>query len=107
MKARFSHKTVLLAIAFGFALCWACKKSTGSAAPKPPLTVDYVTASVSGRVTDPASKPLANVTVFTAFAMATTDVNGRFSISNTQLDKNAGFVTAQKAGFFNGSRTFL
>ena len=37
----------------------------------------------------------------------TTDANGQFTLTNIQLDKDAGFVKVTKTGYFTGSRTFL
>lgn len=87
-----------------------CKKmdsNTNGNHPIVSIQVDYVTASVSGRVIDQSRKPISNAAISTIFgASALTDVNGQFTLANIQLDKNAAYVTASKSGYFVGSRTF-
>ena len=86
----------------------SCKKSGNSDSPggDPGMgTTEYVTATISGRVVDDANVPVKGAVISAGALTTTTDVNGSFSISNVSLAKNAGFVKAEKDGFFQGSRT--
>jgi hypothetical protein len=84
-----------------------CKKNDTPPAP-PVLSLDEkVTATVQGRVTDEAGKPVNNASVKSGTNSTTTDINGVFRFTNIQLVKNAGYVSIEKAGYFKGSRTIL
>ena len=101
---RLISYVVLLSIFFTNA---GCKKSDKCCSPEPnqPYTAEYVTATVTGRVTDENNLPVSGAAVKAGSLTATTDVNGNFSIANANLDKQAGFVKVEKDGFFQGSRT--
>ena len=84
---------------------FSCKKS-GS----PDLNVykpEYVSATISGRVTDDANKPVSGATVKAGTASATTDIDGAFTITNVTIDKNAAFIKVEKNGFFPGTKTLV
>jgi hypothetical protein len=65
-----------------------------------------VSGPVQGTVIDENGQPAAGVTVKAGNLTATTDTKGYFRINNAALDKNAALVTAEKAGYFKGYRTF-
>lgn len=56
---------------------------------------------------DETGKPVHNASVRSGTAVTNTDINGTFRFTNIQLSRNAGFVLAEKAGYFNGSRTIF
>jgi hypothetical protein len=98
-------KTYLLIIVTLIGIFWGCKKAENAVAPPPPVIT--VTASVAGSITDLNNTPVSGASVSAGSSVTTTDANGMFIIKNIQLDKDAGFVTITKPGFFTGSRTFL
>jgi len=108
MKTKSFLQIFAITALVSFILMWSCKKNTtatpGGPNQSPP--VEYVTATVTGRVIDKNKQPVSGAAISTAFASTTTDVNGQFILTNTQLDKNAGYVIAKKGGYFNGSKTF-
>jgi hypothetical protein len=75
--------------------------------PQPPVE-QTVNASVTGRVINDKKEPVSGALVNTANGgTAITDINGEFSLQNILLNKNAGFIKVEKAGYFTGSRTFV
>jgi Uncharacterised protein family UPF0560. len=106
MKSLYKKsKTCLLIIVTLTGIFWGCKKTENTEGPTTPVIT--VTASVAGGITDLNNIPISGASVSAGSAVTTTDAKGRFIIKNTQLDKDAGFVTITKPGFFSGSRTFL
>ncbi len=97
--------TTLLASCIYF----SCQKTESPDFPEPgPGHVpEYVTASISGRVTDDQRLPVSGATVKAGSATVTTDVNGVFSFSNINIDKGAGLVKIEKEGYFTGLRTLV
>ena len=69
--------------------------------------VEYVSATISGRILDNNKQPVNGAVVKAGSQTATTDINGNFRITNVTLDKNAGFIKVEKDGFFQGSRTIV
>lgn len=101
--------TLLIA---SFLLFLSCQKSAdGSletpATPEPNKPVEYVTAGISGHVTDDSNLPVSGAVVTAGSASTTTDINGDFSISSASLDKNAGYIKVDKSDYFPGSRTIM
>ena len=84
----------------------SCNK-TETPDPKKPYVPEYVTATVSGRVTDDAGKPVIGALVKAGSASATTDVDGAFTIKDVSIDKQAAFIKVEKDGFFLGTKTFV
>jgi Carboxypeptidase regulatory-like domain len=96
------------AIALSFLLIYlGCQKLGNPGPGVKPVVVEFVTATVSGRVIDNDQVPVQGASVKAGAVSGTTDVNGDFTLSNVSLDKNAGFVKVEKDGFFQGSRTIL
>ncbi|OQP59468.1 hypothetical protein A3860_37605 [Niastella vici] len=85
----------------------SCQKTNNDNPTNPNIPVEYVTASITGRVVDNSNQPVNGALVNAGTASTTTDLNGNFSFSNVSLAKNAGFVKVIKDGFFEGSRTIL
>lgn len=65
-----------------------------------------IPTSVFGRIVDEKDKPLAGVTVQGGGKSTITDQNGIYILYDLMLDQARGYITAVKAGFFNGSRIF-
>lgn len=109
-------KTVL---SFGCALLLAslllflsCQKSADGSLetpgnPEPNKPIEYVTAGISGHVTDDSNLPVSGAVVTAGSASTTTDINGDFSISLASLDKNTGYIKVDKSDYFPGSRTIM
>jgi hypothetical protein len=95
---------VPLALVLAGLIYFSCQKSNNSG-PDPVYQPEPVTASVSGRVTDNNKAPVEGAVVKAGAATTTTDVNGQFTLTNVSLDKEAGYIKVEKAGFFPGSRT--
>jgi hypothetical protein len=65
-----------------------------------------VMASVSGIVLDESNVPVSNAVVTSGTATTTTNSNGMFIFQNISLSKENGSITAVKAGYFKGVRSF-
>src|SRR5688572_18282276 len=101
---------LILIVLFGV-LMTTCQKEVsldnGPVTPglgTPPVTI---TASVAGRIIDEMGDPVPGATVKTGSAFTTTDINGEFKLVNVQMSDKAAYVTVNKAGYFDGSRTFM
>ena len=106
MKSSYQKsKTCLLIIVTLIGVVWGCKKTEKLAIPPTPAIT--VTASVAGNVSDLNNAPVSGALVAAGASTTTTDANGQFTLTNIQLEKDAGFVKVTKAGYFTGSRTFL
>ena len=87
-----------------------CQKSKNDSPDNPDdpnKPIEYVTASISGRVLDDNNQPVNGAVVKAGTTSTTTDLNGYFKISNVSLNKDAGLVKVDKDGFFQGSRTIV
>ncbi|MFM7768400.1 MAG: FISUMP domain-containing protein, partial [Bacteroidota bacterium] len=90
----------------------ACKKDeTEDPSPNPPPSSDLwgqgVSASVYGTVTDENGNAVAGATVNAGNNTATTDAQGVFRINGFNAYQNLGYVTVNKTGYFEGSRSFV
>jgi len=104
MKKRYSNSAIAITVLI--VILPACQKTyIENDTSSPPATI--VTASVSGHIADLNDVAISNAVVEAGSSTTTTDVNGRFTLKDVQLDKDAGFVKVRKAGYFTGSRTFL
>lgn len=63
--------------------------------------------ALAGQVADEDGQPLAGVRVWVGSSTVISDNNGVFYIGNASVYERLGTVTASKAGYFTGSRTFL
>jgi hypothetical protein len=84
----------------------SCKKSDSPNLNKIYIP-EYVSATISGRVTDDAGKPVSGALVKAGEASANTDIDGVFTISNVTIDKKAAFIKVEKNGFFLGTKTLV
>lgn len=77
--------------------------------PEPPGVVDdkKVSANFTGKITDHQGNPLAAVLVKGGNSTALTDINGIFSLPAISVSEDFAFITAEKTGYFIGSRTVL
>ena len=66
-----------------------------------------ITGSVRGQITDELGKPITFVEVRIGDQIRKTDINGVFMFESAEMEENVGYVTATKAGYFPGSRTFI
>ena len=76
--------------------------STGT----PPISDKKVQAGVQGIVTDANNDPLAGARVQCGDQNTITDQFGAFRLQDVNMTEAAAVVTVQKAGYFNGIRTF-
>ena len=100
---RISLLTVLAAII----VIISCQKSDHKSDNNTNKPVEYVSATISGRILDNNKQPVNGAVVKAGSQTATTDINGNFRITNVSLNKNAGFIKVEKDGFFEGSRTIV
>ena len=106
--------TLILAMAFLFAISIGCRKNntnepqkqTNQPIPVQPDLSVKITASVAGYVTDETNSPVVFAMVSAGDKQATTDQYGYFEIANASLPKTAAVVRVTKPGLFNGYRTF-
>ncbi|MBI2730286.1 MAG: carboxypeptidase regulatory-like domain-containing protein [Sphingobacteriales bacterium] len=61
---------------------------------------------VTGVVTDPGNNAVGNAIVKGGTASATTDANGKFSLTKVQFSSDSVVVTVTKDGFFEGTKKF-
>lgn len=101
-----AYRLIFIAV---FGLFLACQKevSNGPVTPGPGNNPVTVTASVVGRVINEMGDPVAGATVKAGISSALTDINGEFKLTNAQLTDKAAYVTVNKPGYFEGSRTFV
>jgi hypothetical protein len=104
-----AYRLILIAL-FGFFMV-TCQKEINPGnqpvIPNPGNNPVTVTASVAGRVTNEMGDPVTGATVKAGTSFTTTDINGEFVLTNAQLIDKAAYVTVTKAGYFDGSRTFM
>ena len=60
-----------------------------------------------GRIVDQANLPLENVNITIGGKVASTDENGMFIISNTDVNEYQAFITAEKSGYLKGMRSVV
>ncbi len=65
-----------------------------------------ITASVYGTVIDENNQPVVGATVKSGSNTTTTDRFGVFQFKNILLGKSNGYVRVEKAGYFNGNKSF-
>lgn len=66
-----------------------------------------IQVAVAGQVFDEDGNPVADAQVQAGNMSVQTDNNGIFYISNAEMLERLGYISVFKAGYFNGSRTFL
>jgi hypothetical protein len=68
---------------------------------------ELVTADISGRIVDENQLPVSDATVKSGTASVTTDASGTFRLANLSVDKHAGSITVEKAGYFKAVKTIV
>jgi uncharacterized protein (TIGR02145 family) len=63
--------------------------------------------ALAGQIFDEQGQPLSNVTVRAGSDEVVSDVNGAFYFHKASVRQHLGFVSCSRAGYFNGSRSFL
>lgn len=89
-----------------FAILYACNK-TDSGGTGSGHQVEFVRATISGRITDENNLPVTGANVTAGATSITTDANGNFNLKNVYVDKNAALVKVEKAGYFLGTKTIM
>jgi uncharacterized protein (TIGR02145 family) len=95
-----------------FLLIFSCKKDTDDNNVNNPPTNNTiwgqtVTTSISGRVLDQNGDPVSGAQVKAGGSNTTTDAMGVFSLTGVSAFKSLAYVTAEKTGYFPGSRSFV
>lgn len=104
---KLPNNILLIPIAFAIIIFSTCKKNDLGKNDTPVSPDPTITASIAGLVTDINNVAITSATVTAGTSVTTPDANGRFTISNAKLDKDAGVVTISKSGYFTGARTFV
>lgn len=68
---------------------------------------ELVTAGISGRIVDENQLPVSDATVKAGSVSVTTDASGTFQLANLSVDKHAGSITVEKAGYFKAVKTVV
>jgi hypothetical protein len=115
MQLNKTLQKCLLSLAIILSITTSCKRTE---IPAPDVTqptnpvggpvndAAQVMASVSGIVLDESNAPVANAVVTSGTATTTTNANGMFIFQSISLSKENGSITAVKAGYFKGIRSF-
>lgn len=101
-KTRLLIPVILLFIAI-----FTCCNKTDNSSPIKVYTPEYVTATLSGKITDNDKLPVNGAVVKAGSASVTTGSDGTFLLQNVTIDKHAAFVKVEKEGFFLGTRTVV
>ncbi len=104
------NKLSLLGFALASMLFFNCSKSEDSAVVDSNAKFNLgksVSRVFKGTIIDQNSNPLSNVTVKLNGKTVTTDANGIFLLSNITVKERFAYVTAEKVGYFTGSRTMM
>lgn len=89
-----------------FAILYACNK-TDSGGTGSGHQVEFVRATISGRIIDENNLPVTGANVTAGATSITTDANGNFNLKNVYVDKNAALVKVEKTGYFPGIKTIM
>lgn len=81
-------------------------ETTSPSTGTPPISDKKIQAGVQGIVTDASNNPIAGARVLCGEQNMLTDQYGSFRFQDISITEAAAVVTVQKAGFFNGIRTF-
>ncbi|UYQ95822.1 carboxypeptidase-like regulatory domain-containing protein [Chitinophaga horti] len=103
---RLSRMLALL-ILLPVVIYYSCRKAETSVESTGEHIVDLVRVSVSGRVTDVDGVPVSGAAVSAGTASQVTDIDGNFYFSDVSLDRTAGMIKVEKAGYFTGIKTLM
>jgi hypothetical protein len=104
------NKLSLLGFAFVTMLFSNCTKNEETTLVETNAKFDLgktVSRAFKGTIVDQNNNALSNVTVKMNGKTATTDASGVFTLSNVSVKERFAYMVAEKAGFFNGSRTMM
>lgn len=101
-KNRLPIPVILLFIAI-----ITCCNKTDNSSPGKVYRPEYVTATLSGKITDPNNLPVTGAVVKAGSSSVTTGSDGVFLLQDVTIDKQAAFVKVEKEGFFPGTRTIV
>jgi hypothetical protein len=104
------NKLLLLGFAFSAMLFSNCTKSNDETILETNSKFDLgktVSRAFKGIIVDQNNNPLSNVSVKLSGKTTTTDANGVFTLSNVPVLERFAYITSEKSGFLNGSRTLL
>lgn len=102
------NKLTLLGFALATMLFSYCSKNEDESIIENQAKYDLgktVSRAFKGTIVDNNNNALSNVTINLNGKLTTTNANGVFTLSNVSVLERFAFITAQKAGFINGSRT--
>ena len=88
----------------------SCKKNSNDEQTVPPVVPDLSTqviTTVSGFITDENGAAVESASIKAGTVIVLTDQYGYFRISNAAFAKSAGYIKVNKAGYFDGYRTFI
>lgn len=88
------------------AIFTCCNKNDSPGQPKV-YTPEYVTATLSGTITDADKFPVTGAVVNAGSKSVTTGSDGSFTLQDVTIDKQAAFVKVEKEGYFLGTRTIV
>ncbi len=101
-------KHLLFAAAITIITVFACQKEVSlTNVPTVPTNNTTVSATVVGRVVDENGAPVQGALIKAGTGTVQTNLNGEFRLNNATLSERTAFVTAEKNGYFTGSRTFI
>ncbi len=104
------NKLSLLGFAFITMLFSNCSKNNDETLTETNTKFDLgktVSRAFKGIIVDQNNNALSNVSVKMNGKTATTDANGVFTLSNVSVLERFAYVTAEKSGYINGSRTLM
>ncbi len=102
------NKLTLLGFALATILFSYCSKNEDESIIENQSKFDLgktVSRAFKGTIVDNNNNALANVTINLNGKFTTTNADGVFTFSNSSVLERFAFITAQKPGFINGSRT--
>lgn len=71
------------------------------------MSGNTVSANIEGRITDQNGSPVNGAMVTAGTITTTTDINGKYQLSQVNVVQHSALIKVQKAGFFNGFRTII
>lgn len=104
----------ILSFAFAFTLFTSCSNNEEGTSLVNSVNTEYkfdigksVNRAFKGLIVDELNMPISGVTVKMNDRTTTTDANGAFTLSNVSVKERFAYLTAQKVGYFDGSRTMM
>lgn len=106
---------LILMLLFSLITITSCQKDDGNSGGEqqniPDEFSEYFGNQISrnflGNVIDTNKNPIEGVTITIGNETATTDSNGVFVLSNTNINERFGYIKAEKTGYIHGSRSVV